>query len=39
MNEAATMGWLTVDPNFWNDLVRFAIPGAVLLVIIWVLLR
>jgi len=39
MNEAATMGWLTVDPNFWNDLVQFATPGAVLLAIFWVLSR
>jgi hypothetical protein len=39
MIEAATMGWLTIDPNFWNDLVRFAIPRAVLLVIVWVLFR
>ncbi|MFL5283067.1 MAG: hypothetical protein ACJ8AW_19265 [Rhodopila sp.] len=39
MKEAAIVGWLTIDPNFWNDLVRFATPGAVLLVIAWVLFR
>ena len=35
MNEAAS--WLATDPNFWTDLVRFATPGAVLLLLIWVL--
>jgi hypothetical protein len=39
MNEAATASWLTTDPNFWTDLVRFATPGAVLLLIVWVLFR
>lgn len=39
MNEAATVSWLTTDPNFWTDLVRFATPGAVLLLIVWVLFR
>lgn len=43
MNEAVTVGWLTIDPNFWNDLVQFATPGAVVLVIAsvlsWVLFR
>ena len=33
------MSWFTVDPNFWTDLVQFATPGAVLLLIVWVLFR
>ena len=33
------MSWLTIDPNFWTDLVHFAVPGAVLLLIVWVLFR
>ena len=33
------VSWLTTDPNFWTDLVRFATPGAVLLIIVWVLFR
>jgi hypothetical protein len=37
MNEAATVSWLATDPNFWTDLVRFAMPGAVLLLLVWVL--
>jgi hypothetical protein len=32
------MSWFTVDPNFWSDLVHFAVPG-VLLLIVWVLFR
>jgi hypothetical protein len=28
------VSWLTVDPNFWTDLVRFAAPGAVLLLVL-----
>jgi hypothetical protein len=39
MNDAVTVGWLTIDPNFWNDLVQFATPLAALLVIAWVLYR
>lgn len=39
MNDAAPVGWLTTDPNFWTDLVHFAVPGAVLLLIVWVLFR
>jgi hypothetical protein len=33
------VSWLTVDPGFWTDLVRFAAPGAVLLLVVWVLFR
>jgi hypothetical protein len=39
MNDAAAVGWLTTDPNFWSDLVHFAVPGGVLLLIVWVLFR
>ena len=38
MIEVAAVSWLTIDdPNFWTDLVRFAAPGAVLLLVVWVL--
>jgi hypothetical protein len=39
MIETAAVSWLTVDPSFWTDLVRFAAPGAVLLLVVWVLFR
>jgi hypothetical protein len=37
MIEPAAVSWLTVDPSFWTDLGQFAAPGAVLLLIVWVL--
>jgi hypothetical protein len=37
--EADAVSWFTTDPNFWTDLVRFAAPGAVLLLVVWVLFR
>ena len=37
--ETDAMSWFTVDPNFWADLIRFVVPGAVLLLIVWVLFR
>jgi hypothetical protein len=33
------VGWLTIDPNFWTDLVRFITSGAMLLLLVWVLFR
>ena len=38
-SKAVAMSWFTVDQNFWTDLVRFAVPGGVLLLIVWVLFR
>jgi hypothetical protein len=33
------VNWFTTEPNFWTDLVRFATPVWVLLLLVWVLFR